>query len=98
VVEGARLESEYAPKAYPGFESLPLRQLFLALVSTGMAWRQNPPQMRHFGRAKGVARPIERPTSGQNRAVSRAGLPAAFATHPLPVYLLPSFFGRMIRM
>jgi hypothetical protein len=26
VVEGARLESEYAPKAYPGFESLPLRQ------------------------------------------------------------------------
>jgi translation initiation factor IF-1 len=27
VVEGARLESEYAPKAYPGFESLPLRHL-----------------------------------------------------------------------
>jgi hypothetical protein len=26
VVEGARLESEYTPKAYPGFESLPLRQ------------------------------------------------------------------------
>ena len=26
MVEGARLESEYAPKAYPGFESLPLRQ------------------------------------------------------------------------
>ena len=25
MVEGARLESEYAPKAYPGFESLPLR-------------------------------------------------------------------------
>ena len=27
VVEGARLESEYTPKAYRGFESLPLRQL-----------------------------------------------------------------------
>ena len=27
VVEGARLESEYTPKAYPGFESLPLRHL-----------------------------------------------------------------------
>ena len=26
VVEGARLESEYTPKAYRGFESLPLRQ------------------------------------------------------------------------
>jgi hypothetical protein len=26
VVEGARLESEYTSKAYPGFESLPLRQ------------------------------------------------------------------------
>jgi hypothetical protein len=25
VVEGARLESEYTPKAYRGFESLPLR-------------------------------------------------------------------------
>jgi hypothetical protein len=25
VVEGARLESEYGPKAHPGFESLPLR-------------------------------------------------------------------------
>ena len=25
VVEGARLESEYTSKAYPGFESLPLR-------------------------------------------------------------------------
>ena len=28
MVEGARLESEYTPKAYRGFESLPLRQLF----------------------------------------------------------------------
>jgi CubicO group peptidase (beta-lactamase class C family) len=28
VVEGARLESEYAPKAYPGFESLPLRHIW----------------------------------------------------------------------
>src|SRR5688500_16819792 len=27
VVEGARLESEYTPKAYRGFESLPLRHL-----------------------------------------------------------------------
>jgi hypothetical protein len=27
VVEGARLESEYTPKAYRGFESLPLRQI-----------------------------------------------------------------------
>src|SRR3546814_6925595 len=32
VVEGARLESEYTPKAYRGFESLPLRQ---APVPTG---------------------------------------------------------------
>jgi hypothetical protein len=29
VVEGARLESEYTPKAYRGFESLPLRHLSL---------------------------------------------------------------------
>ena len=28
VVEGARLESEYTSKAYRGFESLPLRQVF----------------------------------------------------------------------
>src|SRR5205085_6509581 len=28
VVEGARLESEYTPKAYRGFESLPLRHFF----------------------------------------------------------------------
>src|SRR3954453_20698270 len=27
VVEGARLESEYTPKAYRGFESLPLRHI-----------------------------------------------------------------------
>ncbi len=27
MVEGARLESEYTPKAYRGFESLPLRHL-----------------------------------------------------------------------
>ena len=27
VVEGARLESECAPKGYRGFESLPLRQI-----------------------------------------------------------------------
>ena len=26
LAEGARLEIVYAPKAYPGFESLPLRQ------------------------------------------------------------------------
>jgi hypothetical protein len=31
VVEGARLESEYTPKAYRGFESLPLRQIALNL-------------------------------------------------------------------
>jgi hypothetical protein len=29
VVEGARLESVYTPKAYRGFESLSLRHLFL---------------------------------------------------------------------
>ena len=29
VVEGARLESEYTPKAYRGFESLPLRHLLI---------------------------------------------------------------------
>jgi hypothetical protein len=29
VVEGARLESEYTPKAYRGFESLPLRHLIV---------------------------------------------------------------------
>ena len=34
MVEGARLESEYTPKAYRGFESLPLRQAPPATVST----------------------------------------------------------------
>src|SRR6187549_3716773 len=29
VVEGARLESEYTPKAYRGFESLPLRHMLI---------------------------------------------------------------------
>lgn len=37
VVEGARLESEYTPKAYRGFESLPLRQRPRAFVSE-QAW------------------------------------------------------------
>ena len=30
MVEGARLESEYTPKAYRGFESLPLRHTVLS--------------------------------------------------------------------
>ena len=34
VVEGARLESEYTSKAYPGFESLPLRHLTISQGST----------------------------------------------------------------
>ena len=29
MVEGARLESVYTPKAYRGFESRPVRQLFI---------------------------------------------------------------------
>jgi hypothetical protein len=32
VVEGARLESVYAPKAYPGFESLSLRFLYFKMA------------------------------------------------------------------
>ena len=36
VVEGARLESEYTPKAYPGFESLPLRH-FLWIANDTVA-------------------------------------------------------------
>ena len=35
VVEGARLESEYTPKAYRGFESLPLRHFPDRLRATG---------------------------------------------------------------
>lgn len=45
VVEGARLESEYTPKAYPGFESLPLRHLSYPDQSTIV---QKPPGMRRF--------------------------------------------------
>jgi hypothetical protein len=33
VVEGARLESEYTAKPYRGFESLPLRQIFIHVYS-----------------------------------------------------------------
>ena len=40
MVEGARLESEYTPKAYRGFESLPLRHTVPALVSMFRAPRQ----------------------------------------------------------
>ena len=32
MVEGARLESEYTPKAYRGFESLPLRHIAFPAV------------------------------------------------------------------
>jgi hypothetical protein len=37
VVEGARLESEYTPKAYRGFESLPLRHLLIHQCSPRVA-------------------------------------------------------------
>ena len=32
LAEGARLEIVYAPKAYPGFESLPLRHFLLLRI------------------------------------------------------------------
>ena len=35
MVEGARLESEYTPKAYRGFESLPLRQAVSVISFSG---------------------------------------------------------------
>jgi hypothetical protein len=37
VVEGARLESEYTPKAYRGFESLPLRHPILLQAVKGLS-------------------------------------------------------------
>ena len=54
MVEGARLESEYTPKAYRGFESLPLRQdpLFL-LGKIENAW-DLPTALPTFGMAFGV--------------------------------------------
>src|SRR5215213_10079236 len=42
VVEGARLESEYTPKAYRGFESLPLRQPPPSLLAYGRDPSRNP--------------------------------------------------------
>ena len=49
MVEGARLESEYTPKAYRGFESHPLRHTVPALVSVFRAAREP----RGFGGVKG---------------------------------------------
>ena len=41
MVEGARLESEYGPKAHRGFESLPLRHGIKPLISLLFAARKN---------------------------------------------------------
>ncbi len=63
VVEGARLESEYTPKAYRGFESLPLRQLSVILparLALTPEWRA-----RHY-------QPFCRPGGGQQEVRARS--------------------------
>src|SRR4051812_33446342 len=67
VVEGARLESEYTPKAYRGFESLPLRHLAPLPTAGGQ-----PP-----GQRDQRVEEAERPGEGHRHAVGRVDQLAA---------------------
>src|SRR5690349_4151687 len=71
VVEGARLESEYTPKAYRGFESLPLRQPVPEIGE----WAVIRPKTAERSRSAPLTRAL------------RAGLPQRLAKLPVAKWL-----------